>query len=80
MYASMSLCTLEWITLITLIFFHVFFLLQVVVPLYYAAFRFNTPKLLACCQHYMLANYDKVEDPGYEALLHLLENSKAASS
>ena len=53
---------------------------QVVVPLYYAAFRFNTPKLLACCQNFLLSNYEKVEDPDHEALLHLLENSKPSSS
>ena len=54
--------------------------LQVVVPLYHAAFRFSTPKLLACCCHYLLTNYDEVEDPDREALLHVLDNTPPASS
>lgn len=50
---------------------------QVVVPLYHAAFRFNTPKLLASCCHYLLSHYHEVSDPDHEALLHVLDNTPA---
>lgn len=48
---------------------------QVVVPLYYAAVRYNTPRLLANSSHFLLQNYQELEDSGHEVLLHLLENS-----
>ena len=38
--------------------------LQVVVPLYYAAFRYSATKLLANCSNFLLNHYDKVDDPG----------------
>lgn len=49
---------------------------EVVVPLYYAAFRYSAPRLLANCCHFLLVNYKDVSDPGHEALLHLLENQQ----
>ena len=35
-----------------------------VVPLYYAAFRYSATKLLANCCNFLLNHYDKVDDPG----------------
>lgn len=48
---------------------------QVVVPLYYTAFRFNTPSLLANCCHFLLMNYDQVADEEHTTLLHILDNN-----
>lgn len=52
-------------------------LLQVAIPLYYAAFQFSAPKLLANCQNYILSNYKDLEkdDPNHETLLHILDNA-----
>ena len=50
-------------------------LLQVAVPLYYAAFRFSTPILLANTCNYVLSHYGNIEDPEHEALLHILDNT-----
>ena len=48
---------------------------EVVVPLYYTAFRFNTPSLLANCCHFLLMNYDQVADEVHTTLLHILDNN-----
>ena len=44
-------------------------------PLYYAAFRFSTPILLANTCNYVLSHYGNIEDPEHEALLHILDNT-----
>ena len=45
--------------------------LQVVVPLYYAAFRYSATKLLANCCNFLLNHYDKVDDPGESCESHV---------
>ena len=52
---------------------------QVVVPLYYTAFQYNTPSLLANCCHFLLMDYDKVVDDGHTTLLHILDNNPLES-
>jgi len=37
---------------------------QVVIPLYHAAFRYSTTKLLANCTNFLLNHYKEVSDPG----------------
>ena len=44
------------------------------VPLYYAAFRFATPILLANTCNYILSHYAKIDDPEHEVLLHILDS------
>ena len=46
---------------------------QVVIPLYYAAVRFNATRLLANSSHFLLKHYCEVEDADHQVLLHLLE-------
>ena len=48
------------------------FFLQVVVPLYYAAYRYSAPRLLANCCHFMLVNYKDVSDPGESVPLSIM--------
>lgn len=69
----MQECCTEYFT--TYIFSNCLAVLQVAVPLYYAAVCYNTPRLLANTSHYLLEHYQELEDPQHEVLLHMLDNA-----